>query len=72
MEAMYDTVYQALREAGSDRTPLDYLQFMCLGKREAGPQEGPEDVKGKASAGILSHRYEFSRRRHYEHICMSF
>lgn len=57
MEAMYDAIYQALREADSDRTPLDYLQFMCLGKREEGPQEGPESVKGKASAGVLSHRY---------------
>lgn len=57
MEAMYDAIHQALRAVDSDRTPTDYLQFMCLGKREEGPQIGPADVKGKAAAGVLSHRW---------------
>lgn len=56
MEAMYDTIHQALRAMGSERMATDYLQFMCLGKRDEGTQDGPETVKGKAAAGVLSHR----------------
>lgn len=70
MEAMYDTVASALSAAGSDRTPMDYLQFMCLARREAGPQEGPQDVKGKAGAGILSHRCNSVHQMHLSQILL--
>lgn len=56
MEAMYGAVDKALKEAGSDKHPQDYLQFMCLGKRVAGPMEGPNEG-GKGKAGIMSHRH---------------
>lgn len=34
---MYETIYSALREVGLDNTytPQDYLNFFCLGNREA-------------------------------------
>ena len=56
MEAMYNAVENALKATGSDKTPQDYLQFLCLGKRVAGPMEGPNEG-GKAKAGIMSHRH---------------
>lgn len=56
MEAMYDAVDKALKAAGSDKTPQDYLQFLCLGKRVAGTMEGPNEG-GKGKAGIMSHRH---------------
>lgn len=56
MEAMYDAVEKALKATRSDKTPQDYLQFLCLSKRVAGPMEGPNEG-GKAKAGIMSHRH---------------
>lgn len=37
MQMMYETVYTALKEVGLDDTyePRDYLNFFCLGNREA-------------------------------------
>ncbi|CAN1848869.1 Phospholipase D beta 1 [Linum perenne] len=37
MQMMYETIYKALREAGLENTfsPTDYLNFFCLGNREA-------------------------------------
>lgn len=48
MQMMYETVYKALQEAGLDNeyTPQDYLNFFCLGNREA-----PDDQNAINSAG---------------------
>lgn len=37
MQMMYETIYKALVEAGLDNaySPQDYLNFFCLGNREA-------------------------------------
>lgn len=37
MQMMYETIYKALVEAGLEGvyTPEDYLNFFCLGNREA-------------------------------------
>ncbi|KAL5727768.1 phospholipase D [Ranunculus cassubicifolius] len=37
MQMMYETIYKALEEAGLEQafTPQDYLNFFCLGNREA-------------------------------------
>ena len=37
MQMMYETVYKALVEAGLEEafSPQDYLNFFCLGNREA-------------------------------------
>lgn len=37
MQMMYETIYMALKEVGLDDTyePQDYLNFFCLGNREA-------------------------------------
>lgn len=37
MQMMYETIYRALREVGLEDTyePQDYLNFFCLGNREA-------------------------------------
>jgi hypothetical protein len=57
IEAMYDSIHQVLSKINNGKKPMDYLQFLCLGKREAGPQDGDVGVgNGKALAGILSHR----------------
>jgi phospholipase D1/2 len=37
MEMMYTAIYKALIAAGSHRHPTDYLQFYCLGQRDAAP-----------------------------------
>jgi phospholipase D1/2 len=37
MQMMYEIIYKALKEVGLDGTyePQDYLNFFCLGNREA-------------------------------------
>ncbi|XP_058095479.1 phospholipase D beta 1-like [Magnolia sinica] len=37
MQMMYDIIYKALEEVGLEKTyvPQDYLNFFCLGNREA-------------------------------------
>jgi phospholipase D1/2 len=37
MQMMYETIYKALVEVGLENTyePQDYLNFFCLGNREA-------------------------------------
>lgn len=47
MEMMYDTVYKALKEAGLDHEyePQDYLNFFCLGNREAPDEEESSSAK---------------------------
>lgn len=49
MQMMYETVYKALQEAGLDNEyePQDYLNFFCLGNREA-----PESDNRNISNGI--------------------
>jgi hypothetical protein len=37
-EAMYRRIARALKQAGSQESPTDFLVFFCLGNREAGPQ----------------------------------
>lgn len=47
MQMMYEVIYKALEEAGLENTcePQDYLNFFCLGNREA------EDLEGTSDAG---------------------
>lgn len=44
---MYNVIYKALEEAGLEDTyePQDYLNFFCLGNRDA------EDLEGMSDAG---------------------
>ncbi|XP_049350881.1 phospholipase D beta 1-like [Solanum verrucosum] len=44
MQMMYETIYKALEEVGlqNSYSPEDYLNFYCLGNREAGKVEGNE------------------------------
>ncbi|TMX04389.1 hypothetical protein EJD97_009045 [Solanum chilense] len=44
MQMMYETIYKALEEVGLENScsPEDYLNFYCLGNREAGKVEGNE------------------------------
>lgn len=50
MQMMYEIIYKALVEVGLDKTydPQDYLNFFCLGNREA------PDVPEVASEGPTS------------------
>lgn len=50
MQMMYETVYKALLEVGLDAifSPQDYLNFFCLGNREA---VDPHDNVGSESPG---------------------
>lgn len=42
MQMMYDIVASELKSSEQpDLTPLDYLNFYCLGKREEIPENGP-------------------------------
>lgn len=47
MQMMYGVIYKALVEAGLDKTyePQDYLNFFCLGNREAQDREGVPQAK---------------------------
>uniref|UniRef100_A0A803MQ27 Phospholipase D n=1 Tax=Chenopodium quinoa TaxID=63459 RepID=A0A803MQ27_CHEQI len=47
MQMMYETIYKALVEVGLEEayTPLDYLNFFCLGNREA-PDGSPASAGG--------------------------
>ncbi|KAK4487448.1 hypothetical protein RD792_005913 [Penstemon davidsonii] len=49
MQMMYETIYKALEEVGLEKEyePQDYLNFVCLGKREA---EDPETNSNESSA----------------------
>lgn len=50
MEMMYDIIYKALKEVGLEHKyePQDYLNFFCLGNREA--SNGEDDTNSKRSA----------------------
>ncbi|XP_073118433.1 phospholipase D gamma 1-like isoform X2 [Henckelia pumila] len=46
MHMMYETIYKALVEVGleNEYEPQDYLNFFCLGNREAGDSGGASDL----------------------------
>ncbi|BBN05147.1 phospholipase D1/2 [Marchantia polymorpha subsp. ruderalis] len=46
LQMMYKLIAQALHAAGSDESPRDYLNFYCLGNREA-YQDGEYEPTGK-------------------------
>jgi phospholipase D1/2 len=50
MQMMYEIIYRALQEMGLDDKyePQDYLNFFCLGNREA--EEIPSTSTGQFSA----------------------
>lgn len=52
MQMMYEVIYKALEEAGLEDTyePQDYLNFFCLGNREAEDPEGTLDAENSPSA----------------------
>ncbi|KAF6151001.1 hypothetical protein GIB67_016479 [Kingdonia uniflora] len=64
MQMMYGTVYKALEEAGLENryTPQDYLNFFCLGNREALNESGPSFI---APPLIGSTPQENSRRNRW-------
>lgn len=53
MQMMYETIHKALEEVGLEGafSPQDYLNFFCLGNREA---IGPQDNLGDESPGTGS------------------
>lgn len=46
MQMMYETIYKALVEVGleNEDEPQDYLNFFCLGHREADNSGGSSDL----------------------------
>ncbi|KAL8114528.1 phospholipase D beta 1-like [Apium graveolens] len=64
MQMMYDIIYKALVEAGleNEYEPQDYLNFFCLGNREA------KDVEGTPDAGnqpLNSHQALAQKNRRF-------
>lgn len=64
MQMMYDTIYKALVEVGLERTyePQDFLNFFCLGNREAQGYGGISDAKSSAATNTPQTRSQKSRR----------
>ncbi|CAN4125754.1 unnamed protein product [Withania somnifera] len=56
MQMMYETIYKALEEVGRENSPQDYLNFYCLGNREAGK------VAENESPGTANTPQAFSRK----------
>ena len=56
MQFMFQHVSEALADAGSAAAPTDYLNFFCLGNREAGPRDltALSSGSGKPELGVLS------------------
>ncbi|XP_057775686.1 phospholipase D beta 1-like [Salvia miltiorrhiza] len=50
MQMMYETIYKALQEVGMENEyePQDYLNFFCLGNREADVSGGKPDTKSSS------------------------
>ncbi|KAF6162416.1 hypothetical protein GIB67_009043 [Kingdonia uniflora] len=67
MEMMYKIIAQALEKAGlsNESYPQDYLNFYCLGKREAGPVEG--SPRSNQSSHALGLAQKFRRFMIYVH-----
>lgn len=59
MEMMYVKIVETLRKHGSRLPPTDYLNFFCLGKREAELPEGLPDPKPKSQEAILRESRRF-------------
>ncbi|KAJ4832239.1 Phospholipase D beta 1 [Turnera subulata] len=64
MEMMYETIYKALVEVGLENTyePQDYLNFFCLGNREALDRESSLNGQTPAAANSAQAQCEKSRR----------
>jgi len=58
MQMMYETIYKALKQEGLEETytPQDYLNFFCLGNREAlDPYDAPnESPTAAANSPVVS------------------
>lgn len=56
MQMMYETIYKALEEVGLENScsPQDYLNFYCLGNREAGKVEGNESPSAANTPQVLA------------------
>lgn len=57
MQMMYETIYKALEEVGLENScsPEDYLNFYCLGNREAGKVEGNESPSAANTPQVLAY-----------------
>ncbi|KAL3499428.1 hypothetical protein ACH5RR_038521 [Cinchona calisaya] len=64
MQMMYAIIYKALVEVGLETTyePQDFLNFFCLGNREAQEYDGISDVKSSAATNTPQIRTQKSRR----------
>ncbi|KAK4488210.1 hypothetical protein RD792_003953 [Penstemon davidsonii] len=62
MQMMYETIYKALEEVGLEKEyePQDYLNFFCLGNREA---EDPGSKPDKSSSGTTPQALTKKNRR---------
>uniref|UniRef100_A0A0E0IK53 Phospholipase D n=1 Tax=Oryza nivara TaxID=4536 RepID=A0A0E0IK53_ORYNI len=62
MQMMYEVIHKALKEVGLDNTyePQDYLNFFCLGNREAGGS--PSTCSGSSSANNPQDQAKKNRR----------
>lgn len=62
MQMMYETVYRALVEAGLENTyePQDYLNFFCLGNREALDREGSLNSQSTITNGAKTPQVSIS------------
>lgn len=64
MQMMYTRVAAAIRQAGIEAHPQDYLLFLCLGKKEASECVPPELVTPQEPENALA----FNNRRHMIYV----
>lgn len=59
MQMMYEVIYKALEEVGLEKTyePQDYLNFFCLGNKEAQDGNKTKDVERAKSPQVLSQKH---------------
>ena len=52
MQMMYDIIYNALVEVGLENKyePQDFLNFFCLGNREAADREDSSEAKSSSAS----------------------
>ncbi|CAA6660147.1 unnamed protein product [Spirodela intermedia] len=67
MKMMYKIIAGALEEMGSNSHPLDYLNFYCLGKREAGPEENTSTTNHPPETSSSCPSQKFRRFMIYVH-----
>jgi phospholipase D1/2 len=62
MQMMYEMIYKALKEVGLENQyePQDYLNFFCLGNREAPDREDNFEAKNSTSAKITPQVFPLS------------